>query len=55
MLYADLVIKICIFAYIVDQNRPQPKQLFIKKTELKKPKPPFLQLKPTKIETKLTN
>ena len=36
MRYADLVIKICLLAYIVNQNRPQPKQLFIKKTEPKK-------------------
>ena len=36
MRYAGLVIKICLLAYIVDQNRPQPKQLFFKKIEPKK-------------------
>ena len=36
MRYADLIIKICSFAYIVDQNQPKSKQLVIKKTELEK-------------------
>ena len=36
MRYAGLVIKVCLLAYIVDQNRPQPKQLFFKKIEPKK-------------------
>ena len=50
MRYADLVIKVCLFAYIFCQNRPQLKQLFIKKIEPKKPKLLFYQLKLTKTD-----
>ena len=42
----NLVIKVCLFAYFFDQNRPQPKHL------LKKPKPLFSQLKLTETEPK---
>ena len=50
MRYANLVIKICLFAYIFIKNRLKPKQLVIKKPNRKKPIPLFSQLKPTEIE-----
>ena len=55
MHYADLEIKICVFAYIVDQNRSKPKQLVIEKTEPKKTETAVLQLKPTESEIEPIN
>ena len=51
MRYADLVIQACFFVCDILIKPTQPKQLFSYKTEPKKLKPLFSQLKPTETET----